>query len=99
MPVRMLNFIQQPPPAQKFTGKITKTEEYQDFILSCGSGLKPHEYITINFPDTHPVRKIVRHPEGAFLAAAKKKIKELQLPYDVYCREKVIYIVGRGVIS
>jgi hypothetical protein len=99
MPVRMLNFLKEPPPPRKVTSVINQTEEWQDFILACGSGLKPHEYITVHFPAEHPIRLKLTNPTQCFISAAKSKVKELQLPYDVYARLDVIYIVGRGVIS
>lgn len=99
MPVRMLNFVTAPPPVKSGKGYVTKTEEWEEFVMALGCGLKPQEYITINFPKEHAIWKVVKDPHTAFLAIAKDKIKKLQLPYDAYIRNGVIYIVGRGVIS
>ena len=100
MPVRMLNFVKNPPPARTPRyQEITACEEWQDLVLALGAGLKPQEYISINFPPEHKIRSKVKFPNVAFLRATKKKIKELGLPYDAYERAGAIYVVGRGVLS
>lgn len=99
MPVRMMNFVTAPPPAKNGKGYIKKTEEWNDFCIALGAGLKPQEYITIEFIETHEIFRHVKYPLEIFLAQAKKKIEELRLPYDCYIRNKILYCVGRGVIS
>lgn len=102
MPIRMVNFLKEPPPpfAGRWGGSpIQQTEEWKDLMLALGNGLKPQEYVTLSLPDTHPIRKKIRHVNAAFLRGLRVKIRKLGLPYDCYERNKVIYIVGRGVIS
>jgi hypothetical protein len=99
MPVRMINFLKEPPPPKAARSVIVKTEEWQDFVMACGAGLKPQEYITVEFPKEHAIWAHTKHPTEAFLHAAKTKIKELGLPYDAYVRNGIIYVVGRGVLS
>jgi hypothetical protein len=99
MPVRMINFLQEPPPPKKFSKIIEGLPEWQDFCMALGAGLKPQEYITVNFPPGNPVHDVCKFPNAAFISAAKKKIKAMHLPYDVYERNNIIYVVGRGVIS
>jgi hypothetical protein len=102
MPVRMLNFVKEPPPMK--TGKgggkaITGTEEWEDTILALGAGLKPQEYISISFPAEHRIFKMVKDPLYSFRICIAEKIKKNNLPYDAYIREGVCYIVGRSVIA
>lgn len=99
MPIKMLNFIQAPPPISRKGGKVQQSEEWKDMVLALGAGLKPQEYIMIEIPDDHEMFKKMKAPRQAFLAAAKLKIKKLGLPYDATMRADVIYIVGRGVLS
>ena len=101
MPVRMLNFVTTPPPPRKFsTGSpIAKTEEWQDLVLALGAGLRPQEYICVEFAPDAPIRKLVKHPTVGLILAIKKKIREMGLPYDVYARGELVTIIGRGVIS
>lgn len=100
MPVRILNFVKEPPkPRTRGNNRIQRTEEWQDLVLALGGDLKPQEYITVSFPPEHSIYKELREPTGSLMTQVKRKVKELGLPYDVYLREKVIYIVGRGVIS
>jgi hypothetical protein len=99
MPVRMINFVKEPPPPRSQRSIIQQTEEWQDFVMACGAGLKPQEYISIEFPADHPVRKKLAHPIENFLHATKGKIKELGLPYDAYIKNGIVYVVGRGVLS
>jgi hypothetical protein len=99
MPIRMLNFLTQPPPPR--TGKgantpIFKTEEWQDLILTLGAGLKPHEYVAVEFPPDHPIHRHSKHPLEAFHRLALLKIKELRVPYDCYVKQQILYIVGRA---
>lgn len=99
MPVRMINFVTSKPPLRKNHKVIQSTEEWEDFVMALGAGLKPQEYITVHFPKEHEIWKESRDPHQSFLSSAKDKIKKLQLPYDAYIRNGVIYVVGRGVIS
>lgn len=99
MPVRMINFVTQKPPLKINHRAIQDTEEWEEFVMAMGCGLKPQEYVTINFPKEHQIWKQIRDPHQSFLASAKEKIKKLQLPYDAYIRNGIIYIVGRGIIS
>jgi len=99
MPVRMLNFVQQRPPVKNGKGYVQKTEEWQDFVMALGAGLKPQEYITVDFTSNHEIYKQVKFPLEIFLTQAKKKIKDLGLPYDCYIRNRILYCVGRGVLS
>lgn len=96
MPVRMLNFTQNPPPPRKRAGELSKTEEYQDVVMALGAGLKPHEYITLTFPPEHEIHKHLKEANNSMLNLLKDKIKKMQLPYDAYMRGDIIYIVGRG---
>lgn len=99
MPVRMLNFLQTPPPIKRQMGMISRTEEWQDVIIALGAGLKPHEYISVTYPPEHEIHKHLKQANNSLLNLLKDKIRKMQLPYDAYMREEVIYIVGRGVIS
>lgn len=102
MPVRMLNFVKEPPPPKQGKGMSTplyKTEEWQDMMLALAAGLKPQEYITVHFPDTHPIWQQLKRPVGSLIRALKIKVAKLKLPYDVYEKNKVVYVVGRGVLS
>jgi hypothetical protein len=101
MPVRMINFVKEPPPRNFRGGRtpIYQTEEWQDVTLALGSGLKPQEYISVSFPDTHQIHQQLKNPLTSMIHLLKKKVKELGLPYDVYERNQVVYVVGRGVIS
>lgn len=99
MPVRMLNFVSSPPPPKAAHHALEETDEWQDFIMSLGAGLKPQEYIVINFPAEHRIHQRIKYPNSSFVTNARKRIKKLQLPYDVYERGGSIYVVGRGVIS
>lgn len=101
MPIRMLNFLQAPPPVSRHGAgsAMFKSEEWQDFVMALGAGLKPQEYISVEFGPDHPLRAHLKSPVNSFIHCAKTKIKELRLPYDVYERAGVIYVVGRGVIS
>ena len=98
MPVRMLSFVSTPPPRKAFgaSNGVQKTQEFQDACIALGAGLKPQEYIEVYFPPEHSIFKEVKYPNVALVHLLKKKVKELNLPYDIYEREKHIYIVGRG---
>lgn len=95
----MLNFTKNPPPTKAFKGVIKSCDEWHDMCLALGAGLKPQEYIQIEFPKDHALWKQCKNPTQAFLLAAKLKLKELGLPYDAYVRGGIICIVGRGVMS
>lgn len=100
MPIRMITFLQEPPPARHGHGTpLYKSEEWQDFVMALGAGLKPQEYITVEFPAGHSLCTQLKNPTHSFIYCAKTKIKHLRLPYDVYERAGVCYIVGHGVIS
>jgi hypothetical protein len=99
MPVRMINFLQTPPPPKMMNRILEGTDEWQDFIMSLGAGLKPQEYLSISFPPEHRIWKALKFPNSAFVTNARKRIKKLQLPYDVYERGGVVYVVGRSSVS
>jgi hypothetical protein len=95
----MLNFVTEKPPYKKSGNAIQNTEEWQEFIMAMGCGLKPQEYVTVNFPKEHRIFQQLKDPTNSFITCARYKIKKLGLPYDVYGRNGIVYIVGRGVIS
>lgn len=99
MPVRMLNFVSTPPPRRTHSkdGHIMRTKEWQDAVMGMGAGLKPAEYIELFFLPEDDIYKHMKHPLHALKNSLKNKIKALDLPYDVYERNKKLYIVGRGV--
>jgi hypothetical protein len=99
MPVRMLNFVKEPPPPRNSIRALKLTEEWRDFCMACEAGIKPQEYITISFPDTHHIHQQIKNPVSCFLHHAKIKVEQFKLPYDVYVRNNVVYVVGRGVIA
>lgn len=101
MPVKMLNFVKDPPPPRKYKygGLVERTAEYQDVILTLGAGLAPNEYVSTTFDKQHPIHRQLKHPLTALRLAIVKKIKALKLPYDCYESEGQIIIVGRGNIA
>ena len=102
MPVRMLNFVRTPPPPRKLLGRnspLFQTPEWQDVVLALGAGLKPQEYISVEFAADDPIHQRMKRPTTSLQHNIKKKIKELGLPYDCYVQGNLVTIIGRGVIS
>lgn len=98
MPVRMLNFLKERPPRRLTPdGVIKQTDEWHDTIMALEAGLKPQEFVEVYFPPEHRIHQQSKHPLSTLRYALSKKVKELNLPYDVYERAGKIYIVGRGV--
>jgi hypothetical protein len=68
-------------------------------MLALGAGLKPQEYITVVLPKEGRLWVEYKNPVQTFVGHLKEKIEEMGVPYDVYVRDAVIYVVGRGVIA
>ena len=96
----MLNFLTQPlPRGQWQRSPIKETQEWKEVLEVLRRELRPHEYVSVEFPDGHPVYKDIKYPMTALWHQLKREIHARALPYDVVTRGKIVYVVGRSDLS